>query len=70
MVPTKSLRVQLDAILNAEEEMKEKGSEKEEGTLMERRKEETQHGRTKVEIELMSGKKPSFAYLQGSKWLF
>lgn len=58
MVPTKSLRVQLDAIPNAEEEMKEKRSEKEEGTLMERRKEETQHGRTKVETELMSGKKP------------
>lgn len=58
MVPTKSLRVQLDAIPNAEEEMKEKRSEKEEGTLMERRKEGTQHGRTKVETELMSGKKP------------
>jgi len=40
------------------------------GIFMEGRKAEIQYGWTKMEIELMSGKKPSFSHFQGSKELF
>lgn len=69
-----SVLVKLDATVNAMkysplQEMKGIRGSDYDNTLREGRKEGTQHGRTKVKIELMSEEKPSFSHFRGFKYL-